>query len=171
MNPSDISQRTLEEAKEILSNTKVLDILANYGDVRIGGSFLTGLMLGPDIDITLATDTPRESAVKFVKGIIEKRLFQKVEYGDFEKFPRKNRNQDHIVVLVLEYKNRKWEIEIWFTRHHYEDQIELEEKLIKLPANVKSQIIEAKYKRDQNGLGKHSLSSVEIYKSFLSLHK
>jgi len=167
MNPQQLSKQTLKEAKEILSNTKVLDILANYGDVRIGGSFLTGLMLGPDIDITVATDTPRESAIKFVNEIISKRLFQKIEYGDFEKFPRKNRNQDHIVVLALEYANRKWEIEIWFTRHHYEDQIELEDKLIKLPANIKSQIIEAKYKRDQKGLDKHSLSSVEIYKSFL----
>lgn len=167
MNPQQLSQQTHKEANEILSDTKVLDILANYGDVRIGGSFLTGLILGPDIDITIATNNPRESATKFVNEIIQKRLFQKVEYGDFEKFPRKNRNQDHIVVLVLEYEKRKWEIEIWFTHHHYEDQIELEEKLIKLPANIKSQIIKAKYERDQKGLDKHALSSFEIYKKFL----
>lgn len=167
MNATEIYKNTKEEANQILTTTDIVTILADFGDVRIGGSYLTNLMYGPDIDITVATNTPRQSAVNFLHTIVEKRLFQKVEYGDFEKYPRKNRRHDHIVVLALEHNSRKWEIEIWFTKEHYKDQIELEEKLIKLPSNTKAQIIEAKYDRDQKGLGKHALSSLEIYKQFV----
>lgn len=167
MEPTEFSLQTQNDADEILNNTKLQAILDHYGNVRLGGSYLTGLMYGPDIDITVATETPRESAVRFVKDIIATRSFYRVEYGDFEKFPREKRPKDHIVVLVLPFHNRTWEIEIWFTKTHYPDQIDLESKLLTLPAACKKEIIELKAQRDRDGIDKHTLSSFDIYQSFI----
>lgn len=161
------SNKTHEEADSILDSTKIIDLLSKLGDVRIGGSYYTDLMYGPDIDISVTTNSPRESAVKFLNQIIKERSFQKYQYGDFENFPRENRPKDHIIVLILPFNNRRWEIEIWFVKKHSESQIELEEKLKQLPHDKKEKIIELKAKREKSGIDKHSLSSFNIYKDFI----
>lgn len=161
------SHTTRLEAGYIIEDTGIISILKAFGDVRIGGSFYTGLMYGPDIDITVASKNPRRYAVEFLKLIIDKRIFHRVEYGDFEKFPRPDRRHDHIVVLVHPYLGRKWEIETWFVKQHYADQIELEEKLLALPDSIKLNILQAKADRDRKGIDKHSLSSYDIYQTFI----
>jgi len=161
------SNKTYNEAKIILDQTEIIHLLSQFGDVRIGGSYYTRLMYGPDIDITVATDNARESAVKFLKEVISKRSFQKYQYGDFEKFSREKRPKDHIVVLILPFNNRKWEIEIWFKKEHPKNQIELEEKLKALSLDVKAKIIGLKVKREESGVNKHLLSSFDIYQDFI----
>lgn len=167
MNSIVFSKKTYEEARDILGRTMIIDILSKLGDVRIGGSYYTDLMYSPDIDISVATDSPRESAVKFLNQIIKERTFQKYQYGDFENFPRENRPKDHIIVLILPFNNRRWEIEVWFVKKHSESQIKLEEKLKQLPQEQKEKIVELKAKREKSGIDKHSLSSFDIYKDFI----
>jgi len=167
MNSITFSNRTHEEAETILANTKIIDSLSKLGDVRIGGSYYTNLMYGPDIDISVATSNPRESAIEFLNHIVKERSFQKYQYGDFESFSRENRPKAHIIVLILPFNNRRWEIEIWFFKEHCESQIELEEKLKQLTHDKKEEIIELKAKREKSGIDKHSLSSFDIYKDFI----
>lgn len=167
MNLVKFSSRTQKEAKTILDQTKILDLLSRLGDVRVGGSYYTGLMYGPDIDITIATNNPRKSAIKFLSQIINECSFQKYQYGDFENFPREKRPKGHIVVLILPFNDRRWEIEIWFTKKHFKDQIKLEEKLKQLSPDKKAKIIKLKAKREKSGFDKHQLSSFDIYKDFL----
>ena len=162
-----VSNKTHEEADAILASTKIIDLLSKLGDVRIGGSYYTNLMYGPDIDISVATSNARESAVKFLNQVIKEGAFQKYQYGDFESFPRENRPKDHIVVLIIPFNNRRWEIEVWFTKNHYDDQVKLEEKLKQLPHSTKEAIIERKARREQSGVDKHSLSSFEIYQDYI----
>ncbi len=161
------SIKTHEEADTILGSTKIVNLLSKLGNVRVGGSYYTDLMYGPDIDISVATNNPRESAIKFLNHIIKKRVFQKYQYGDFENFPRENRPKAHIIVLILPFNNRRWEIEVWFVKEHSKSQIELEEKLKQLPHETKVKIIEQKAKREKSGIDKHSLSSLDIYKKFI----
>jgi L-rhamnose isomerase len=167
MNHLETSKQTKLEAEEILNQTKLITLLNKYGEVRVGGSYLTDLMYGPDIDITIATENPREAVVKALNEIINNKICQKYQYGDFETYPRENRPQDHILVLILPFKNRQWEIEIWFTKNHYPEQIELEEKLKNLPLETKEKILELKANRDNSGIDKHTLSSFKIYKDFV----
>lgn len=167
MNPLTISKQTQAEAVEILTKTNLLEYLQAFGDVRIGGSYYTELMVGPDIDISVATNTPRESSTNFLQKIINLKIFQKHQYGDFETFPRKDRPQDHIVSLILPFKNKTWEIEIWFTKNHYSEQIDIEEKLKKIPEEVKLEILQKKIERDNSNIDKHLLPSYKIYKQIL----
>lgn len=163
MTPQEQSQQTKQEATEILEKTGVLTLLNDFGDVRIGGSYYTDLMFGPDIDITVATKTPRESATHFLQEVIATEQFQKYQYGDFESHSREGRPKDHIIVLILPYKDRKWEIEIWFKKEHNQEQIDLEQKLIDLPEEKKKEIIKRKASRENQGQDKHELSSYVIY--------
>jgi len=167
MNPLKISNQTYQEATDILEQTKVIDHLSKFGDVRVGGSYFTDLMYGPDIDITLASDNPKKSAVDFLAKMIKQQSFQKYQYGDFESFPRTNRPKDHIVVLILPFNNRKWEIEVWFVKNHFEKQIDLETKLKQLPQDKKNEIIQLKHQREVSGTDKHKLSSFDIYQKFI----
>jgi len=167
MDPVEFSKQTKAEAEEILGRTNLLALLGKYGDVRIGGSYFTDLMYGPDIDIAVATDDPRAAAVRFLNDAIEKRVFQKYQYGDFEAFPREHRPTDHIVVLILPFKERTWEIEIWFSKEHPRERTLLEEKLKSLPSETKREIIELKADRERSGLDKHALSSFQIYQKFV----
>jgi hypothetical protein len=167
MNPIKLSIKTQKEAETILDKTKIIDLLSQFGDVRVGGSYYAGLMYSPDIDITVATKNPRESAITFLNRIISKRSFQKYQYGDFENFPLENRPRAQIAVLILPFNKRRWEIEIWFTKEHFKDQLEFEEKLKNLPDEIKAEIITLKAKREESGLDKHSLSSFDIYKDFI----
>jgi hypothetical protein len=167
MDPIKFSSKTHQEATIILDQTKIIDLLSQLGDARIGGSYYTDLMYGPDIDITVATNSPRKSAIKFLSQIINKRSFQKYQYGDCENFPIKKRPKGHIVVLILPFNDRRWEIEIWFAKKHFKDQIKLEEKLKQLSPGTKAKIVRLKAKREKLGLNKHSQSSFDIYKDFV----
>ena len=167
MNNIDQSKQTKTDATNILGQTGLIKRLSKYGDARIGGSYFSDLMFDADIDITVATEDPRESAIGFLNEAIKDRMCEKYQYGDFEKFGRDNRPRDHIVVLILSFNSRRWEIEIWFTKEHYVEQLAIEDKLKSLPAETKRTIIDLKHKRAKSGISKHQLSSFDIYRDFL----
>jgi len=167
MTVSEYSLKTRSEAETILDTTQVVSLLSQLGDVQVGGSYFTDLMYDPDIDISVATSTPRESAILFLNQVIPTRTFQKYQYGDFEKHPLQNRPHAHIVVLILPFNERRWEIEIWFDTEHSKEQMNLEEKLRQLPLETKTKILERKAKRQESGLDKHSLPSFEIYQEYV----
>jgi hypothetical protein len=130
------------------------------------GSYNTGLMTNFDLDINVVTNNKRDSAIYFVNKIISTKKIQKVQFGDFENFPRKNRPQDYIVVLIVEFEGSIWEVEIWFKDVINHVQADLESKLKLLPENIKAKIIEEKLQRDKNS-DKHQLSSFEIYQKYI----
>ena len=169
MNPLKISRQTKSDADEMLASKNLLSILAKYGVTRVGGSYFMDLMFDPDIDIDVATDTPRESATQFLNEVIEAKLFQKYQYGDMENYPRDNRPKDHIIVLILPFNGQKWEIEIWFTRALNPEQATYEQKLKDLPRDKKDEIVAKKAKRSDDGINKHQLSSMDIYRQYVEV--
>lgn len=161
------SKQTKLDANEILNNTGIISILEKFGVVRIGGSYFSGLMYGPDLDVEVKCDNPKEAAVKFLNKIVEQEIFQKQEFGNFKKFKRENRPETFIVVCKVEYNRRKWEIEIWFKNEFDDESIKFETKLLNISAEQKLEILKSKQDRDVNKLDKHKLSSYEIYKTVL----
>lgn len=165
---STISQNQKQKAEKLLAETKIIEILEKFGKVRLGGSFFTNLMsLNNDIDITVVSEDRKGASVGFINYVTQHRLFQKFEYGDIEKFPRKNRPNDFIVVLKLEHKGSIWEVEIWFKSFFDKSVIELEEKLVKLDEEIRKKILTEKFKRDRYS-NKHKLPSYEIYKKYIN---
>lgn len=93
----------------------------------------------------------------------------KVQYGDFINFPRKNRPKGYIINLFLEYKEKLWEIEIWFLDDINSSLKEIIQIENKLNQKNKLNILKEKKKRDKFNISKKELSSYKIYKDILNL--
>ncbi|MFC1789958.1 hypothetical protein ACFLZP_00570 [Patescibacteria group bacterium] len=124
-------------------------------------------MYGPDIDIIVETKNIRESSVNALQQIVEKRLFRKIEYGDFVQFPMEKRPEGYILVLKAVVGGVKWEIEVWFLEDASK-QLNYNNFLkSKITEQNRIKILEKKYLRDTSNTSKHKLSSYEIYEQVL----
>lgn len=155
-------------AQELLATTDLVRSLDEFGQVIIGGSFNYDLMWDPDIDIMVICNDSRTKSVAAIKKMIDLRIFQKYEYGDFVKFKRKNRPEAYILNLILPFYDQKWEIEVWFTDEYPDRQREMDNLMkSKLNDGNRQTILEMKKTRQEKGIDKHSLASVDIYKQVL----
>lgn len=163
------SKKVKADAEMILKMTNLAEVLSEFGEVKIGGSFRYDLMWGPDIDIVVICMDPRKMSVAALNKIIELRLFQKYEYGDFVKFKREHRPESYIVNMILPFERKKWEVEAWFFKDYPESQKEMDE-LIKNNLNEenKRSILELKRKREETGMTKYNIDSTTIYKMVLA---
>jgi len=149
----------------LLNKTDLINILSKFGNVIIGGSFKYNIMWGADIDIIVICQNTRKSSLEALNKVIKSKLAQKYEYGDFVTFKRDKRPESYILNLILPFNDRKWEIEIWFFKEEPNEQKEIDDLMKnKLTEKNKLEILKMKEERENNGLSKHSLSSVEIYK-------
>jgi hypothetical protein len=163
----DHSEYTRNQASAILQSTNLLDILKKYGEVHLIGSYPLNVMYGPDIDIIVVSKNIRKSSIDALNEIIEKKLFRKIEYGDFVKFPMEKRPMGYILVLKIVVEKVKWEIEVWFLEDA-SDQLNYHKLLeSKLTEQTRTKILKAKHLRETSNLSKHALSSYEIYKQIL----
>lgn len=162
------SQKIRKDAEDLLKKTNLVEVLSEFGEVKIGGSFKYDLMWGPDIDMVVVCKNPREMSVNALNKIVELRLAQKFEYGDFVKFKRENRPESYIVNMILPFSDQKWEAEIWFFEEYPKSQAEMDE-LIKNNLNKENKeiILEMKRRRDSEGMNKYKINSAQIYKKVL----
>lgn len=162
------SKQIQDTASQILKDTNLISILSEFGEVILDGSYKYGLMWGCDIDIIVKCDNPRESSVGALQKLIDLRLFQKYEYGDFVKFKREHRPESYIVNLRLPYAEQKWEIEVWFFTEIPTGHMEVTNLVeTKLNDENKKIILEMKRMRDEVGDTKFDISSTTIYKRVL----
>lgn len=168
MNVHNFSQKTKLEAEDLLKQGNVLEVLSKYGEVIETGAYRYDLMWGPDIDITILTSTPEESSKSALLEFIEQRNFQKYQFGDFITFPREDRPEGIIVVLIQEYQGRKWEVEIWFKKTLSESEKNIDTLLTSISDEQRKAILELKHQRETRGISKNQLNSAAIYRGVLS---
>lgn len=157
------SNETKQTADELLKYGNVLETLAKYGNPVVTGSYKYDLMYGPDIDIIVLSDNPQETSFGALKDFIGQRNFRKYQLGDFVKFPIDGRPQGFIVVLILEFQGRKWEIEIWFKTYLTEDDKYFDKLLSTISPEFRKIILEIKNQRENAGLLKNKLRTATIY--------
>lgn len=168
MDVLNFSQKTKQEAETLLKYGNVLEVLSTYGKVVLSGSYKFDLMWGPDIDITVLTNEPEKASYNALKEFIDQRKFRKYQLGDFAKFPLEGRPKNQMVVLILEYQGRKWEIEIWFQKSLSEHNESFDKLLSTASIEQRKDILELKYQREKRGLSKQNLDSAAIYKGVLT---
>lgn len=162
------SSRIRREASKILKMYELSEILKGF-EFEIIGSYKLDLMYDRDIDIVVKSNNVEVDSYKSLKKIIKSKQFMKVQYGDFINFPRENRPKGYIINLFLEYKEKLWEIEIWFLddiNSSLKEMIQIENKLNQ---KNKLNILKEKKKRDKFNISKKELSSYKIYKDILNL--
>lgn len=163
----DHSKNIKKHAKALLQSTKLLDILKKFGNVHLIGSYPLNVMYGPDIDIVVESKNIRKSSVDALKEIIDKRLFRKIEYGDFIKFSMNKRPKGYILVLKAIVEKVNWEIEVWFLEDASKELNHYNSLKSKINEQNRIKILEAKHLRHTSKTNKHALSSLEIYLQIL----
>jgi len=157
---------TFESAKKLLDSTKIIELLSRFGEVRVVGSYAFDLMTEPDIDLVVITDTPKESSEEALAYISKLHLFQKLEYGDFQKFPREKRPPFYILNMRTSHDDESWEIEAWFVPDA-RDKLQFVEMMKNISSSQKQRILDLKRERKNAGIDKKRLSSYEIYRQVL----
>lgn len=158
-----------KQADALLQSTKLIEILKKYGDVHLIGSYVLDVMSEPDIDIVVQAEDTRKSSVEALQEIIGKRLFYKVEYGDFVAFPVDNRPKGYILVLKTVVNQVAWETEVWFVGDASKQLAYSELLKSKLTSQHRIEILKAKVARQRAGYGKHHLSSHKIYERIMHI--
>lgn len=162
-----------KKADEFLESTGLIDILREYGEVVIRGSYAYDAMIDPDIDIVVICDDAERYSLAAIQTIMQHQLFQKVEYANFKKFPRRNRPESFLCNFKKVVEDELWEAEVWF---YEKDSKELSALrgidaliLSKIDDLARGQILMHKWNRKESGTSKHRVSSWEIIKSTLEL--
>ncbi len=155
-----------DAATSLLKSTDILNILARFGKVHVVGSYAFDLMTEPDIDLIVVTDDPKKSSEEALAHVSHLHLFQKLEYGDFQKFPREKRPPFFIFNMRTPWEGKSFEIETWFLPDAA-DQLAFVEKMKKISPEERQKILELKLKRKQSGIDKAKLSSFDIYQEVL----
>lgn len=162
------SSEIRREASEILEMYKITENFKEF-QLEIIGSYKLDLMYDRDIDIVVKSKDVEIDSYKSLKKFIKSKQFMKVQYGDFINFPRNNRPKGYIINLFLEYKEKPWEVEIWFLA---DIDSSLKEMILienKLNQENKLNILKEKEKREKFNISKKELSSYKIYKDILNL--
>ncbi len=165
--PLDRSRRIRRSAVKLLDQTSLLTRLSAYGTVEATGSYEYDLMIEPDIDLIVRSESVRASAVGACREFLAKTEFSRVEFGDFISFPRPNRPVGCILVLRLPVRGVLWEIEIWFVEPSYDANSSLKEELAGISEQQRESILRIKQERAANGINKHQLSSTDIYEGVI----
>ncbi len=163
----DLSKEIRRSADELLKQTSLIHLLSAYGSVETTGSYEYNLMIDPDIDLIVRTESVRQSAIEACRKLLEKPEFSRVEFGDFIHFPRLNRPAGCIVVLQVPVREILWEIEIWFVHPSHNANLKLKKELSHISMQQKENILHIKQERASKGISKHQLSSTEIYEGVI----
>jgi hypothetical protein len=155
---------TRHTATRLLGQSRLIETLEQYGKPHLTGSYALDLMFGPDIDITMVTDRPRETSRAVLNSVLDQDYFQRYEYGDFVRFPVPQRPRGYILVLALTIAGVYWETEIWFLAEPSPQETSLMTFVQEqLTPSTRTTILDLKYQRQVRGLDKHRVSSAAIY--------
>ena len=164
------SEKIKRTTKEILEGTGLLDTLATFGTVHVIGSYAMDLLYHPDIDVIVETEDPRASSVGALNALVAGGCFEKIEYGDFVKFPRENRPNGYILVLRTTRENVRWEIEVWFVTNSKREEDDVCRMCVLLTPELRRTILEFKRCVCEKKISKHEISSADIYHAVLIDH-
>ncbi len=134
--------RLLEKSKElkaqadkILEESGIVEILKDYGEVKLGGSYALDVMLRPDIDLFVITKTHNWGKVLDIHAkIMRLKYFRDFNFANWVDF------EDQAVTPMKGYyfqpwvpiNDQLWKMDIWLITSEYDRTIELTEYYKKL---------------------------------------
>ena len=172
-------EKLQEEAKLVLKELKIEELLGKYGPVKFAGSFETGLLVWRDIDMEVwVSEIDKKDVAEFVKGVInvtDKRL-------DFLVIDNRDLRTPHHpkgfylgmrYCLNSTYSNWRessdvWELDIWFVTKEESHTLGYTESVKeKLTEEKRRIILEIKNEIWKSPGYKKKIFSVDIYNGVL----
>lgn len=108
------SDEVKKEADKLLNESKLPQILSQYGDVRATGSYPLNVMLRPDLDfLVVAEKNDRNKAFEIVTEIIRSNYFEEVDFVNHVDFRQSGGITGFYIQPRVVIGERKWKLDIW----------------------------------------------------------
>lgn len=112
-----LSKHLKKAADLLLDKTKLIELLAKYGNVHIMGSYKLNLMVDGDIDIyVIDKKFCKKRAIKCLNDLISQSNFRGYLFYDFVQRRKKGFPKGYYIGLKTRYSDKKWKIDIWFMK-------------------------------------------------------
>lgn len=163
----DKSKAVKKNADKLLKDSKLLDILSNFGKVEVTGSYALDLMLTGDIDIHVFGKFDRKKALEALNYLVEKTNFTGYMFFDWVSFHNPNFPTGYYLGLKqkVEGYEKQWKIDIWLIEKARKESIDCMELAQNCTPEERITILILKEWRDAND---PSLSSTVIYDAVLN---
>ena len=173
-----------KQARIVLKNLKLTKILSKYGEVKIVGSMILGLMTWPDIDIDLKSKTKinKKDYFKIVKYLFSQKNIKQIMLIDNRNSFEKNRPESMYIGIKYNLNNTEWKIDIRYLNipdAYAENHIkQIKSKLTKNKINIILKIknafhSHAKYRKEfsayniYNAVLKENISTINNFIDYL----
>jgi hypothetical protein len=114
------SHQLKTEADGLLKKTDLIEFLAKFGHVNIGGSYALDLMVDGDIDINLVNPrATKKLSLEILQQLIIRDDFRGYVYYDFTVRHHVGFPCGYYLGLKTHYRGRKWKIDLWLLSHPY----------------------------------------------------
>lgn len=129
------SKKVKVQADKILNESRILDVLKTYGEVKIGGSYTLDVMLRPDIDVfVVASHHDWDKILNIQTEIMKTKYFGELDFANWIDFT------DPTVTLLKGYyfqprvqtDNELWKLDVWFLTPEYDKSAETTEHFKKI---------------------------------------
>lgn len=168
---TDQSHKFKSLADELLTSSKLPQILEKYGRVSLVGSYAAKLMMHGDIDIHVLRDKEfsRQETLEMFSDIVTSTKFNSYYIGDWNdsnvhpEFP-----YGYYIGLKTRIGEIKWKIDIWFLSIAEQERFDKENMDITkltLSDEQREAILTFKNYRQENGV---KISGQEIYKMVIN---
>lgn len=157
-----------KEAKKVLEDLKIIEILSKFGNPKIVGSFETGLMTWRDIDIELEKEIKDEQYWEVVDKLFYEPSLKYLTLINFKN--SKNPITPKGLYIGIKYwlNDKEWKIDVWFIPPRPKDSENMNE-WIKDKLNDKNRriILDVKNQIHSNPKYRRSIFSTDIYKAVI----
>jgi hypothetical protein len=172
------AERLRKQASLILSKSRLLELLAEYGKVNVTGSYALDLMTAADIDIHVINPTIRKAVVKeALDRLIKQDFFDGYHFHDWVShfrtarfaFPNDtNPLKGYYLALRVVFRRRRWKIDVWFLKKPDSKGVRLM-RMVKdnMTEKTRLTILKLKHMRSERKL---DVSSAVIYKAVMTKH-
>jgi len=102
------------KSKDVLKRLDLINLLSNYGEVKIVGSMALGLMTWPDIDIDLESNIEinDKDYFKIVKDIFNHKSIKQLILIDNRNSFEKNRPKSMYIGIIYDLDGIDWKVDI-----------------------------------------------------------
>lgn len=176
-----------KEGKELLEKAKILEFLSQFGQIEIGGSMDSGLMVWPDIDLGVISEELSEEnywkMVKFFYGL--NNYYHSLYIQDFRESVNPRSPKGLYIGIKIKFHEKMWKVDVWYIQPRREgeknpnDWIKegLNDDNRKIILEIKNQVWQdPKYRKEffsvdiYEAVFKHGVKDLEDFKKYLADH-
>lgn len=170
----DLFQKQKElqkEARELLKEIGLIEYLSEFGEIEIGGSLDSDLMVWRDIDLGVISENLNEKnywkMVQFLFNL--NNYYHSLYIQDFRKSINPNSPKGLYIGMKIKFKDNIWKIDVWYVKPRREADLNYNNWLKdKLNDDNRKIILEIKNQVYANPKYRKEIFAIDIYNAVIN---